>query len=141
MRINLEAQGTLEAALSTSGWHHFVDIIPSKPVVIGFLVTFSLVLLFTFCRHRFAWWPLHPLMFLILGTWQSQNLAFSFLLGCLIKTGVTKFGGTTVYHRLKPLMIGLIAGEMIAGIIPVVISASYYFIQHKPPIKFTVLPT
>ena len=55
----------------------------------------------------------HP--HLRIGTFQSRMLAFSFLLGCAVKTVVTKYGGAERYQKLKPLMIGLIAGVIVVG--------------------------
>ena len=138
VRRTLEAQGTLSLSETLEGWQRFGEAIPTGQCVIGFAVMFSLVLLFTFLRHRFAWWPLHPLLFLVLATWQSRMLAFSFLLGWLIKTCVTKYGGASLYQKLKPLMIGLVAGEMLAAIIPMIIGAAYYFITGEPPESFSV---
>ena len=61
-------------------------------------------------------------------------------LGCLIKVLVTKYGGAGAYRRLKPVMIGIIAGDMLGGLIPMVIGAIYYFATGKVPKSFTVLP-
>ena len=140
LRQTLEAQGTLDASLRVSGWRHFSGMVPDRPMVTGFGITFTLVLLFSFCRHRFAKWPLHPLLFLVLGTWQSQTLAFSYLVGCAIKACVTKYGGASAYHRFRPLMVGLVAGDMLSGMVTLVIGAGYYFIQGKPPMAYRVLP-
>lgn len=136
----LDSQGLLDASIASSGWHHFVNLSPDMVFVTGFLATFGLVLLFSFLRYRFAWWPLHPLLFLVIGSWQTCALAFSFLLGCGIKVAVTQYGGTRLYHRLKPLMLGLIAGEMLASLVPVVIGAVYYLVNGTPPKSFLVMP-
>jgi len=138
VRRTLEAQGAAGAAATESGWKRLAAASPKAPCVIGFALTFSLVLLFTFLRHRFPWWPFHPLLFLVLGTWQSKCLAFSFLLGWAVKAGVTKYGGAAAYQKLKPLMIGLIAGEMLAGVVPMIIGAVYYFVTGKPPEAFAI---
>lgn len=140
LRQTLEAQGSLDASLRVSGWGHFVGMVPDRPMVTGFGITFGLVLLFSFCRHRFAKWPLHPLLFLVLGTWQSQTLAFSYLIGCVVKACVTKYGGAVAYHRFKPVMVGLVAGDMLSGVVTLVIGAGYYFIQGQPPMGYRVLP-
>lgn len=138
VRRTLEAQGTLSLSENLEGWQRFGKIMPAGDCLIGFAVMFSLVVLFTFLRHRFAWWPLHPLLFLVLATWQSRMLAFSFLLGWLVKSCVTKYGGASLYQKLKPLMVGLVAGEMLAAIIPMIIGAAYYFITGEPPESFSV---
>ncbi len=137
----LVAQGALEQAGDMGLFGGLGSISPSWPSVAGFLVAVGLVLAFSAARIRFAWWPLHPVLFLILGTWQSRTLAASFLVGWFIKTIVTKYGGATTYLRLKPLMIGIIAGDIFGGIMPMVIGTLYYFITGKLPVSYRVLPT
>ena len=90
---------------------------------------------------RYPRWPLHPVMFLILGGWQSRTLAVSFLLGWFIKVMVTKYGGATVYRRLKPLMIGIIAGDIFGAMLPIFVGAVYYFWTGELPKSYRVLPT
>jgi hypothetical protein len=89
----LDAQGNVQLSQSLDGWSRFKHLQPQSDLMAMFLLTFSLVLVFTFLRHRFAWWPFHPLIFLVLGTWQSVTLGFSFLLGWLIKRTTMKYGG------------------------------------------------
>lgn len=136
----LQAQGLLDSSRALSGWARFTHVEPMGIFVTAFGVTFALVILFTWLRFRFARWPLHPLLFLMMGTFSSRSLAFSFLIGCLIKSGVMKYGGARLYQRLKPLMIGLIAGEMLAAILPIIVGAVYYFVQGLPPRIFRVTP-
>ena len=135
----LEAQGTLDSSLKVSGWGHFRNLEPQRPYLVGFSITFVLVLLFTFCRHRFARWPLHPVLFLMLGTWQSKRMAFSFLLGCLIKGAVTKYGGARLYQSAKPLMIGLVAGEIMAIVVTALVGSIYYLVTGEPPKTYGIL--
>ena len=138
VRKTLMAQGALPAVDARSGLRRLLDARPSPGCVIAFATMFVLVLLFTLGRHRFPWWPIHPLLFLVLATWQSRILAFSFLIGWTVKKIVTKYGGAEHYQRLKPLMIGLVAGEMLAGIIPMIIGAVYYWVQGEPPKSFAI---
>lgn len=133
VRNQLAAQGLLEESLSAGVLDRLADIRPVPACVVGFAITFALTWLFTFLRHRFAWWPLHPVMFLVLASWQSTYVAFSFLIGWAVKAVVTKYGGATAYLRLRPLMIGLIAGELLAGLVPVVVGTVYYMVAGAPP--------
>jgi hypothetical protein len=137
----LDAQGLLERAGQYSGWEWVSNLTPNGPCVLAFFITFSLVLLFSAARLRFARWPLHPVLFLILGAFQSRTLAFSFLVGFAIKVAVTKYGGAAVYQKLKPLMIGVIAGDMLGGLLPMIIGAIYYACTGEPPKLFKVLPS
>jgi hypothetical protein len=138
VRNTLEAQGLLQVVDQRSFLQRMREVLPMTPCVLAFLGTFCLVVIFTVCRHRFAWWPIHPLLFLVLATWQSRVLAFSFLLGWAIKRSVAKYGGAKIYQQFKPFMIGIVAGEMLAGLVPMLIGAAYYAIQGEPPKSFAI---
>lgn len=140
IRQTLAAQGALEEATQVSGLGHFLKMRPKAEILVPFSVTFVLVVAFSLLRHRFTWWPIHPILFLVLATWQTRTLAFSFLLGWILKSAVSKYGGADLYRRLKPLMIGIVGGELVAGVVPMMIGAIYYFTQHKPPPFFRILP-
>ncbi|MCY2928620.1 MAG: hypothetical protein NTV86_03840 [Planctomycetota bacterium] len=66
-------------------------------------------------------------------------MAFSFLLGWLAKIAATHLGGHTVYEKVKPLMIGLIAGEILAATIPMIVGALYYLFTGRTPVGFWVI--
>lgn len=136
----LDAQGLLDVSQSVTGLARFKLAAPLKPYVAAFATTFFLVLLFSFLRHRISRWPIHPLIFLMLDTFQSRMLAMSFLVGCVLKAAVSHYGGAKAYQKLKPFAIGLIAGEALAGIVSVIIGAVYYWLTGNPPIQFRLLP-
>ena len=112
---------------------------PDKKLMLAFGATLGLVLLFATARRRFPWWPLHPILFVMLGTWETKIMAFSFLLGWLAKVAATHLGGHRVYEKVKPMMIGLIAGEILAATIPMVVGAIYYLITGRIPPAFYVV--
>jgi hypothetical protein len=92
-------------------------------------------------RWRLPRWPLHPVMFLVWSSYPGKAFAASFLLGWFIKAMVVKYGGESVFRKLKPLMFGLIAGDMLGGIIPTVIGVFYYiFTDGVLPKSFNVMP-
>jgi len=135
----LSAQGaTAMAATGDGGWSPGL-IRPHAAALIAFGATFGLVVLFSIGRMRLAGWPLHPVLFLVLGTYQSQVLGFSFLLGWLVKAAVLRYGGAGLYRRLKPVMIGLVVGEMLAGLLTMLIGGIYYASTGRPPKSFIVL--
>ena len=70
--------------------------------VMGFLM---------FMRHRFLWWPLHPLGYALGVTWAPCHLWFSTLIGWAIKVLILNFGGFGMYRKWRPLFVGLILGE------------------------------
>jgi len=53
---------------------------------------------------------------------------------------VTKYGGAGGYQKLKPLMLGLIAGDMMGGGIPIIIGLVYYLVTGLPPKSFRIMP-
>jgi hypothetical protein len=122
-----------------AGWEKIAAIRPVRAHVTAFAATLALVLAFAAARIRFPWWPLHPVLFVALGTYQSRILAFSFLLGFGIKTAVSRIGGGRLCERVKPLMIGLIAGDLLGAILPNLIGAVYYFTTGLLPKSFMVL--
>ncbi|MGF1655497.1 MAG: DUF6785 family protein [Verrucomicrobiales bacterium] len=136
----LEAQGLLEGAEVISGLERFGHMVPDTTATISFFVGLSLVILFTMGRLRFAKWPLHPVCFIVFCTYAGYMSAFSFLLGWMIKVLTTKYGGERGYHALKPLMFGLIAGELLGGFFPIFIGWIYFLVTGDPPKPFNILP-
>ncbi|MCY2927064.1 MAG: hypothetical protein NT031_16850 [Planctomycetota bacterium] len=124
---------------ANDGALRFSRILPDKKLMLAFGATMGLVLLFATARLRFPWWPLHPILFVMLGTWETKIMAFSFLLGWLAKTAATHLGGHAFYEKVKPLMIGLIAGEILAATIPMVVGAIYYLVKGLIPPGFYVI--
>lgn len=116
------------------------SIKPEKYANLAFFIAFSLVFFFSFLRHRYAWWPLHPLLFLVLGTWQCAVMAGSFLLGWLIKTLVVKYGGGEVFNKAKMIMMGFIAGDLIMAIITSLIGLVYYIATGDKAPSFRIMP-
>lgn len=136
----LDIQGLLGSAGQTSGWRRFTEMAPSRPCLAGLGAGLALVLLFSAARIRFTRWPLHPILFLTWATEPQWRLCGSFLVGWLIKVCVTKYGGARTYQKLKPLMFGLIAGEIMGSLVPSAIGAVYFCITGKIPPRFIVLP-
>ena len=64
-------------------------------------------------RHRFHWWPIHPLGFPISSAF--SQMWFSVFLAWLLKILILKYGGLSVYNRLKPLFLGLILGALVVA--------------------------
>ena len=90
-------------------------------------------LLFSSLRLRFAGFPLHPVLFLVAGTYAAGKCWWSFLVGWGIKCLVVRFGGGKVYQQLKPLFVGIIAGELLAAGASIVFEIIYYCVTGEPP--------
>jgi hypothetical protein len=140
VRHRLTAQGSLEAAEATSGWRRFAEMSVRAPCLIGFGGGLAIVLAFAAIRLRWPKWPLHPVLFLIWNTYGGRMFAASFLGGWGIKVLVTQYAGASWYQRLKPLMFGLIAGEMLGGLVPIAIGFVYWLATGLPPKVFNILP-
>lgn len=79
--------------------------------IIGAVIAIALGVL----SLAFAWWPLHPVGYLL---WQSVPIAhawFSLFVGWLIKQLLVRFGGSAVFKASLPFFIGLIVGEILAA--------------------------
>ena len=66
-------------------------------------------------RHRFLWWPVHYLGFPIGATLTIIFTWFSIFLGWVFKAVILKYGGVSLYRRLRPLFLGLILGHVFAA--------------------------
>ncbi len=139
-RQRLAAQDALELAGTATGLARFKMASPDAKYGLYFAVGLGLFLLFTAGRLRFPKWPLHPVIFLLWSTYFAHVFAASFFAGWLIKTLVTKYGGAAGYQKLKPFMFGLIAGDMLGGIIPILVGFVYYFVTGQIPKPFAVMP-
>lgn len=63
-------------------------------------------------RARFAWFPFHPIGYLMAPTYPANMFWFSFFLGWLAKSLITRFGGSSAYRRTIPLFLGLALGDV-----------------------------
>lgn len=110
--------------------------------VLGFFFSGMIgVFLFSILRFRYSGWPLHPVLFLIWGTYPIGQMAQCFLIGWAIKALIVKFGGGKVYQELKPIFLGLILGELAVVALSIVIGFGYFAWEGMlPRIPFYVYP-
>jgi hypothetical protein len=139
MKQRLATQGQLEQAESVSGFWRLFAIAPDGRLVVGFPIALAAFLALTAARLRFASWPVHPVMLLMWGTYAGARFAASMLIGFIIKWGVVKYGGDKAYRLMKPVMIGVIAADMLFGITTSLIGGVYYLITGEAPPRFVVL--
>ena len=64
----------------------------------------------------------------------------SFLLGWMIKSAVVNTTGARGYHQVKPLMVGVFAGELTCGLVWMLVGALYYFNTGKTPVTYAIFP-
>jgi hypothetical protein len=136
----LIAQDLLEEANAISGWGRFAQMMPQGRYLVAFGAGLALVGAFTLLRIRFARWPLHPVLFITWNSVMGQHMAISFLIGWGIKSLVTKYGGPGKYLHFKPLMIGLIAGDLVGSVIPFLIGSFFRIVTDWPIAHFNTMP-
>ena len=86
----------------------------------------ALILICTAGRLRWPWWPIHPVMFMVWGTNVSRWFGPSFMAGWLAKVIITRFGGAVGYRKARSFFVGIIAGEVVAGVGWMIVGALYY---------------
>ena len=101
---------------------------------------FALVIVVSVLRLRYAWWPIHPILFLVWASWPAAAFSASFLIGWAIRTVVEKFGGTQAYRRARILMIGCIAGDLLGGLIFMVHGGIYHAVTGLDPVAYCIFP-
>ncbi len=137
----LEDLGMIETSQATQGLAKLSYLRPETDVWPFFTAGLITIGIFSFLRFRFMKFPIHPVLFLVWGTYPSNRMWYSFLLGWFIKELVVKFGGGRAYQQLKPLFIGLILGELLVGGIAILIGFGYYWITGlDPTFKLIILP-
>lgn len=85
----------------------------SAPLHIG--IGFAVTAILAFLRLRFAGFPLHPVGFLMVGTYPGSHLWLSVFIGWCCKTLLVRLGGIRLYSDAKPFFLGLIVGESLAA--------------------------
>ena len=106
---------------------------PNGPGVMSAAAGGGVMAFLLWMRHRFLWWPFHPIGYALGVTWAPFHLWFSTLLGWALKLTLLKFGGFGLYRRTRPVFIGLILGEY-------VMAALWAFIGLKTGVSYWGLP-
>ena len=65
-------------------------------------------------QSRFSWWPLHPLGVMLMSSGYVRLYVLDIFLVWLAKLMVLRFGGISLYRRVKPCCYGLIVGYVFA---------------------------
>ena len=137
----LSATDSLQQSLQIHGLQRIWSAAPTGETLGWIGLGVGLVLVTAAARLRLSWWPLHPVIFLFWGTYPASVFAYSFLLGWLIKTAVVKLMGAKGYHQIKPLMVGIISGELLAILLGLLIGGCYYAAKGLLPIRYAIFPS
>jgi hypothetical protein len=136
----LAARGTLSQVVAETTAGTPFRISPGSGVVPWVLGGFVVVLLFAFARLRFTRWPFHPVIFLVWGSFPIIRFGASFFIGWMIKEAVVKTTGAKGFRTVKPMMVGVIAAEVVAAIVWGTVSLIYYRNTGLPPINYNIFP-
>ena len=126
MKQRLRNQNRLEKVESVEGFARFSEITVEPPTALMFLAGAAAVGLLSAIRLRLSKWPLHPILVILFWVQSSVLLWHSFLVGWALRTAVNRYGGERGYKRCLPLMLGLIAGDLVGLLIPGLIGIAYY---------------
>ena len=72
----------------------------------------GVMVVLTYLRHLFLWWPLHPIGFPVGGTYMMWYAWSSMFLGWLLKLTILKYGGQNLFQKLRPFFLGMVLGEV-----------------------------
>jgi hypothetical protein len=128
--LQLSARGELADSQALPWYSRLGRVMPKQYFVPATTIGFVLVLVFSFLRLRLPKWPFHPVMFLLWATYPMAATCHSFFLGWMIKKAAVRFGGTQMVRKLRPFMIGVIAGEIMGAMTFMIVGALYFFIQN-----------
>jgi hypothetical protein len=135
-----EESGRLEASLRLGTWERLRAMQPDRRFVAAFSAGLGLVLLLSFLRLRLPWWPLHPVLLLVGGTFPCDTMGHSFLLGCLIKVVVTRLGGAEMYRKAKPVMMGIIVADLVAAVTFMGVRAAHHLVEPWQRVVYQTMP-
>ncbi|OQC12611.1 MAG: hypothetical protein BWX73_02754 [Lentisphaerae bacterium ADurb.Bin082] len=138
--LQLKSIGCLEEVAALPWWSRLSQIAPKDMFVGAFSFGIIVVLFFSFLRLRVPKWPLHPVMFLLWATYPMAMTCHSFFIGWMLKKAAVRFGGIRMARVLRPLMIGIIAGEIIAAVIFMIVGFLYYLNTGQKPLPYRWFP-
>jgi hypothetical protein len=124
----LQLTGEVDTVSSWTGWQRLKHMRPEDGFLLYAAIGFGAVIGISALRLRWTWWPLHPLVLLAFGAWTMGRYGASFLIGWFLKALVLRLSGSAKYIELRPMMIGVVVGDLLAGFIIFVILWLYYLI-------------
>ncbi len=134
------SEGTIGLATAAKGLGKLALINPDSGAVYWVGLGLVLGIGTAIARLRWSWWPVHPVVFLVWGTYPISMFGPSFLLGWMIKSAIVNTTGARGYHQVKPLMVGVFAGELTCALVWMLIGAGYYFGTGKAPVTYAIFP-
>lgn len=136
----LDSKGLLAEVTGSGSLGQLAHLNPSVPVIAAIATGAGLTLVCSIARIRLPWWPIHPVLFVVWGTYPANHFAFSFLLAAAFKSMVIRVGGERLYHQMKPLAVGMIAGELLMIILWSIVGLCYWLNTGITPQVYRILP-
>ncbi|MBU2489651.1 MAG: hypothetical protein KKA60_09695 [Proteobacteria bacterium] len=84
-------------------------------VIVFSLMGAGVMLLLVAGYHRFTWWPVHPLGYLMAYSSAMRILWFSFFCGWAANSLCMRYGGVALFKKLRNFFIGLVVGDFLMG--------------------------
>ena len=75
----------------------------------------AIMALLMLAQHHLLWWPLHPIGFVVSGTWMLNAVWINIFLAWLVKTLVLKYAGPAGYRATRWFFLGIILGQFVVG--------------------------
>ncbi|MEM6459651.1 MAG: DUF6785 family protein [Planctomycetota bacterium] len=137
---DLIALDQLEPTLAAVADGHFAAATPDAGALLWLGLGVVLVVGCASARLRLPWWPIHPVLFLVLGTSPAIRVGWSFLIGWAIRQAVLRLGGVRAFHATLPLAVGAIAGELLAAVGWQAAGLATHFFTDRSPGGYFILP-
>jgi len=136
----LRLQGRLEESVNFSPLQRIWNMNPDNRFLASVGAGLGLVLVASAARLRWTWWPVHPILFLVMSNWSVGTMSLSFLSGWVVKAAVLALGGTPTYRRVRHMMVGVIAGDLLGGLTFMLAGWIYYAATGLMPPSYRIFP-
>ena len=138
--LKLQASGLLEKSEKLTTWQQIRAMRPEPLFCWAAGVGLVGVFLLNYLRLHVRWWALHPLIFLVWCTTPLHFFTHPFFLGWLIKKLSLRFGGNKLVLKLRPMAIGIIAGDILGALLFMIVGVVYFIIVRQPPKSYSFFP-
>ena len=75
----------------------------------------AVMTLLTLARKYLIWWPLHPIGYMVSGTWMLGSAWFSIFMGWMVKSVILRYAGPAGYRSTRGFFLGMILGQFVTG--------------------------
>ena len=134
----LSAKGVLKESEELTPMQRVTSLRPNKEFLWAAGIGIGLVIVVSALRQRLPWWPLHPVMFLLWGTNPMATFHHSFLLGWLLRGCITKYAGHTAIRKARPMMVGVIVGDLLGGAVFMAVGLIYHKVTGQDPPVYNI---